>query len=81
MTDACIDEADQIYHDIILLVNDIKDKWLDSKNIQMLIKCITDIVKFVQDFLATIAICSSSILEIGKSIAKMKSFDIAKRIL
>jgi len=76
--DACLDDADAIYQDIIQLVNDIKG--LDFKNIQILVKCITDIVKFVKDFLDTLAPCSASIPEIGKLIAKIKAFDITKRI-
>ena len=76
--DACLDDADAIYQDIIQLVNDIKG--LDFKNLSVLMKVITDVVSFVKDFLATIQPCSSSIPEIQKLIDKLKNFDITKRI-
>jgi hypothetical protein len=76
--DACLDDADEIYKDIVNLVNDIKG--LDFKNLSVLMKVITDIISFVKDFLATIQPCSSSIPEIGKLVEKLKNFDITKRI-
>jgi hypothetical protein len=76
--DECLDDADQIYYDLMALMNDIKG--LDFKNFNTMMKVITDIFGFVQDIMATLDPCADSIPQLQKLIDRIMAFDITKRI-
>jgi len=76
--DECLDDADQIYYDLMGLINDIKG--LDFKNFNTMMKVITDIFAFVQDLMKTLDPCADSIPQLQKLIDRVMQFDITKRI-
>jgi hypothetical protein len=78
LIDACLGDNDGMYQDLANLVKDIKG--VDLKNLNVIVRVLQDITKFVNDFLASIKPCASSIPEIGVLISKMIIFDPARRI-
>jgi hypothetical protein len=78
LIDACLGDNDGMYEDLAKLVTDIKG--VDLKNLNVIVKVLQDITKFVNDFLASIKPCASSIPEIGELIKKMIIFNPAQRI-
>jgi hypothetical protein len=76
--DECLDDADQIYYDLMTLMNDIKG--MDPKNFNTMMKVITDIFGFVQDVMTTLDPCADSIPQLQKLIDRIMAFDVTKRI-
>ena len=76
--DDCLDDADLIYKDLLILMNDIKT--VDFKNFNTMMKVITDIFGFVQDIMTTLDPCADSIPQLQKLIDRIQQFDISKRI-